>query len=192
VSPKELRSFACKAAKVRPAIAAMLALESLTHRPEDDGGVHRLVVAQTPHEVGEAWAGGRGTPRRGRTSYLAWRLRQGAALEQSATNISGLFIDRWHDMVPTADVDAALAFHTDAPSTTAPNAILLCVPQAGLESWSESLVVEHVIEALELAQVRTVEPGALDALGQFAPLAFVDDGEHQASFSRAVTLETAP
>jgi len=192
VPAADLRSFTTRAARVRPALAAMAALETMAQRADDTAGLHRLAVSQTPREPGEAWVGALGTPRRARTSYVAWRLRDGRALQNPADPVCGLIIDRWSELVPAAEADAAIAFHTDAPSTAAPNAILLCVPEAGLEAWSESGVLAHILEALDLARLRTVQPDALGGFAQFAPLSLIDNTRHQASFGHMASEEPAP
>lgn len=190
VAPVELRGFIAKASRVRPALAAMTALDALVLRADDPGTMHRLVVSQTPRDPGEAWAGSPKTPRRGRTSFVAWRLAKGGALDDPAQSVSALVLDRWSELVPAAEADAAIAFHTDAPSTTAPNAILLCVPPRNLEQWSEALVLDHILEALALAKMRTVTPAGLDAIAQFAPLSLIDNRRYQTSFGHVATEES--
>ena len=184
--PSELRAFAARAARVRPAVAALHALDTtldaLTLRDDTLAGQHRPAVSQTPRGPGERWVGGPGVPARGRTSYVAWRARKGRALDDSADPVCGLLLDRWNETVPAAEVDAAIAVHADAPSTAAPNAILLCVPATGLEAWSETGVLDHVQEALALLRLRAAQPGDLGPLGPFAPLLLVDDARHQPSF----------
>ncbi len=190
VAPVELRGFIAKASRVRPALAAMTALDALVLRTDDPGTMHRLVVSQTPRDPGEAWAGSPKTPRRGRTSFVAWRLAKGGALDDPAQSVSALVLDRWSELVPAAEADAAIAFHTDAPSTTAPNAILLCVPPGNLEQWSEALVLDHILEALALAKMRTVTPAGLDTIAQFAPLSLIDNRRYQTSFGHVATEES--
>ena len=192
VSASELRAFVTRAARVRPAVASMATLETRAQRSDDTTGQHRLMVSQTPWEQGESWVGGPGTPRRGRTAFVAWGLRDGRALLDPAKPFCGLLLDRWSELVPAAETDAAVAFHIDAPSTAAPNAILLCVPEAGLEAWSESAVLAHVLEAFDLAQIRTAQPQSLGGLAQFAPLSLIDNTRHQTSFGHIVTEEAAP
>lgn len=187
-----LRAFATRAARVRPAVAAMAALETRAQRAEDTAGLHALMVSQTPYAAGDRWVGDPGTPPRGRTAFVAWRRRDGRALQDPADPVCGLLLDRWSEQVPTAETDAAIAFHIDAPSSAAPNAILLCVPETGLETWSESGVLAHVLEAFELAKLRTVQPQALGGLAQFASLALVDDDRHQPSFGQLASEGSAP
>lgn len=192
VAPVELRGFIAKASRVRPALAAMTALDALVLRADDPATQHRLVVSQTPRDAGEAWVGSPKTPRRGRTSFVAWRLAKGDALDDPAQSVCALVLDRWSELVPAAEADAAIAFHTDAPSTTAPNAILLCVPAQNLERWSETLVLEHILEALALAKMRTVTPANLDAIAQFAPLSLIDNQRYQTSFGHVATGDITP
>jgi hypothetical protein len=183
----ELRAFAARAGRVRPAIAAMNTLETLSMRREDPAGLHSLAASQTPYAPGDTWVGARGVPPRGRTSFVAWRLRKSGALENTSDPLCGLLLDRWSEVVPSAETDAAVAFHVDAPTTAAPNAILLCVPEPGLEAWTEGDVLAHMLEALELAKLRTVQPQALGGVAQFAPLALVDNRRHQFSFGYLVS-----
>ena len=187
-----LRAFAARAARVRPAVAAMAALETRAQRGDDTAGLHGLAVSQTPYRAGDRWVGDPGVPGRGRTGFVAWRRRDGRALQDPRDPVCGLLLDRWNELVPAAQTDAAIAFHIDAPSTAAPNAILLCVPGVGVEAWSESSVLAHVVEALELAQLRTAQPQALGGLAQFASLALVDDRRHQPSFGQLASEAPAP
>lgn len=191
-SSSELRVFAARAGRVRPAVAAMGILETLSLRREDRAGLHALAVSQTPYAPGDAWIGARGVPPRGRTSFVAWRLRESRALEDPADAVCGLLLDRWNEVVPNAETDAAVALHVDAPGTAAPNAILLCVPESGLEAWSESHVLAHVLEAFELTRLRAVQTHALGGLAQFAPLALVDNTQHQYSFGYVASVESSP
>ncbi|MGN6151781.1 MAG: hypothetical protein ACTHOH_07175, partial [Lysobacteraceae bacterium] len=151
-------------------------------RGDAPGDQHRPVVSQTPRTPGERWVGSPGVPARGRASYVAWRRRKGRALDDPGDPVCGLLLDRWNETVPAAEVDAAIAVHADAPSTAAPNAILLCVPATGLEAWTEAGVLDHVLEALALLRLRAAQPGDLGPLGPFAPLLLVDDARHQPSF----------
>lgn len=183
----ELRAFATRAARVRPPVAAMQRLETLALRSDDNTGLHALAVSQTPWAPGDAWVGARGVPPRGRTAFVTWHLRGDRALEDPASAVCGLLLDRWTDVVPDAGTDAAVAFHIDAPGTAAPNAILLCVPEPGLESWSEDGVLAHLLEAEALARLRTAQPHALGGLAQFAPLALIDNGRHQPSFGHTIS-----
>lgn len=185
----ELRAFAARAARVRPAVAALQALDALAARDDDPAGQHRPAVSQSLWTPGERWVGNPGVPARGRTSFVAWRQRKGRALDDPADPVCGLLLDRWNETVPAAEVDAAIAVHADAPSTAAPNAILLCVPPTGQEGWSEASVLDHVREALALLRLRAAQPGDLGPLGPFAPLLLVDDARHQPSFG---TLAAEP
>lgn len=188
----ELRAFAARASRVRPAVAALQALDTLSSQHGEPGGLHRPVVSQTPRTAGERWVGSQGVPGRGRTSFVAWRQRKGRALQDAHDPVCGLLLDRWNEIVPNAEVDAAIAVHADAPSTAAPNALLLCVPETGLERWSETGVLDHVLEAMALLRLRAAQPQDLGPLAPFAPALLVDDARYQTSFGSIAAAEPTP
>jgi hypothetical protein len=97
--------------------------------------------------------------------------------------VTALFIDEWNDLVPAATVDTSVAFHCDAASSAAPNAILLCVPQPMQESWTTDALRTCIGLALERAKLRAVNPDLLGDAGQILPALLARDDAHHRSLA---------
>jgi hypothetical protein len=81
----------------------------------------------------------------------------------------GLLLDEWSEVIPAADADTGLAFHCDRPNSEASQAMLLVTPTAFTGGWRWDDLVDALIETLELAKLRAVEPVHVDA-SPYAPL----------------------
>ena len=80
-----------------------------------------------------------------------------------AAPVVGLVVDRWSERIPGPDQVTGVAFHFDAPSTEAPQTMLLAVTPEG-RPWSADLVLDTVLETIEWMQLRAV---AIDDLGDY-------------------------
>jgi hypothetical protein len=85
--------------------------------------------------------------------------------------LSGLVVDSWTERIAASEQVTGLAVHFDAPSSRAPQAMLLVVPPEG-EKWSFDLVADSLMETLELAKLRAVDPDILLAHGHQMPAIF--------------------
>lgn len=186
VGKSEVRAFLSRAARVRPRVAL---LQSVLGNCDAIRGTpaYELRTAQRPHEPGEPWVALDGRVAGGRTSLVAVG---GSAGPGAGRRLAGLLIDDWVEVVPSAVVDTSVAFRLPAPATSAPNAILLCVPEEGREIWTEASLLAHVMEARQLARLRSVEPDELGAASQILPAMLVDDDTLGPSFS--ATLSEPP
>jgi hypothetical protein len=82
---------------------------------------------------------------------------------------AGLVMDAWVETIPAPTHDTAVAFHLDAPDAQAPQALLLAVhPDPGKE-WTTALLGLTVLEALDLARMRTVDPDLVPVAGHVLP-----------------------
>jgi hypothetical protein len=78
--------------------------------------------------------------------------------------VAGLLLDEWVETVPGARETAALTFHYDAPGSTAPHAILIAVaPRLDQPRWSLDDLAATLLETLDLAKVRPVDPADIAA-----------------------------
>jgi hypothetical protein len=172
-SGDDLRAFVQRAAAVRPKMVlfddALQARDLVTRTVASP---YRMKVAQMPAAAGESWVGLPGRVVPGRTGHVA--ACGSGALVRDGNAVSGLFIDDWTEFVPAPDIDAALAFRTDAPSSAAPNVILLCNPPPR-EEWRLEDLLLAVQEALHLAQMRVIDPDLLGAAGQLLPALVLRD-----------------
>ena len=76
---------------------------------------------------------------------------------------SGLVLDEWPEVVPTDDVLSGVTFQFDRPSSAPPQSLLLAVPATLTGSWSWDELVATVVETLDAAKSRGVEPAQIDA-----------------------------
>jgi hypothetical protein len=77
--------------------------------------------------------------------------------------VTGLWIDEWSEMIPTPEVTTGLAFNFDEPAAQAPQSILLAVsPDESSARWEMTALEAIVLETLDLARLRAVDPETLD------------------------------
>ena len=144
-----------------------------------NGAASPLRVAQLPVRDGEAWIGLPGPSASlpgGRVSLVAW-FAGNLDLERLA---GGLVIDQWTETVPRPTHTAGLAFRVDAPGAVPPQAILIAVPNDKRPQWDLAALEAVLLETLELARLRMVEPRDLGPANHFLPatlLAFNPDGD---------------
>jgi hypothetical protein len=72
-------------------------------------------------------------------------------------------------VLPDARQITGLSFHYDDPIARAPQAILLAVRPDDFAEWTFEAVEGSILEALDLAKLRAVDPDALGALGHYLP-----------------------
>ena len=89
--------------------------------------------------------------------------------------VAGLLLAAWSESLPRLRQTAGVAFHFDAPSSRAPQAILLCTPSPDT-GYDFALVRDSVKETLNLARLRMVGPETLADLGQFLPATYLPAG----------------
>ena len=129
----------------------------------------RPAVAQLPHHAGERWVGGvlrAGAPMPDGRLSLVLQGTEGLDLTQP---IAGLLIDEWVEIVPSASETTAITFQYDAPDACAPQAILLAVPPEIGRPWTLGDLNRVLIETLELAKLRAVDPAALGEIAHWLP-----------------------
>jgi hypothetical protein len=158
--------FLQRASRVRPGVermdATMLLAESLAGT-----GFPLPAVAQPGAAAGTRW-GGLDTapaPTGSTLSMISWTpgaLAAGAA-------IAGLYLDEWVDVVPDTSQTTGITFDYATPGARAPQAILLAVAPDAFPEWTLEALEGSVLEALDLAKIRGVDPDALGALGHYLP-----------------------
>lgn len=123
-----------------------------------------MTVAQLPAAAGDVWAGlplKSGTQPADRMSLVA----AGAVTSVKAA----LVVDEWTEVVPNSIATTGLTFQTDNPTARAPQAILLGVQPGTAASWTLPIVEGTLLDAIEMAQLRAVDPDSLDDVGHFLP-----------------------
>jgi hypothetical protein len=120
-----------------------------------------LRVAQLPFVAGERWVALKPEPGKafppGKISLVAHLPRP----FRPAQPLAGLMLDEWTETVPEAEVTTGLAFNYDAPGARPPQAVLLAVAPPGAERWRLETLEQTLLETLELAQLRALDPQAL-------------------------------
>jgi hypothetical protein len=88
----------------------------------------------------------------------------------SQMRLAGLVIDEWPEKIPLSMHDTAVAFHYDAPSTEAPQSLLLAVsPNDDGFIWNEDTIRDVILEALDLVKIRAVDYRSLKELRNYLP-----------------------
>jgi hypothetical protein len=83
--------------------------------------------------------------------------------------LAGLLIDEWVEVVPSATETTGLSFQYDQPNAAPPQMMLIAVPpEIGLP-WTIWSLQQVLLETLDLARVRAVDPDALDEVGHYLP-----------------------
>jgi hypothetical protein len=141
---------------------ALLYAEALAGHP-----LANFDVAQLPFAAGDRWVGLDlvGTAAISRLSLVAFSPR----LATAGVGVAGLMVDDWIEVIPAAQQITGLSFHYDDPIARAPQAILLAVRPDDFPEWTFEAVEGSVLEALDLAKLRAVDPDALGALGHYLP-----------------------
>jgi hypothetical protein len=170
--PLEPVTWLARSARVRAGVArlseSMLYGEALS-----SSAPLTAVVAQLPVVAGDVWAGlplTSGAAPADRLSLVAVGALQGAT--------AALVIDEWTETVPNTAETTGLTFNVNDPTARAPQAILLGVQSEALAgifggntspSWTIDSVQGTLLDAIELAQLRTVDPDSLGDVGHFLP-----------------------
>jgi hypothetical protein len=155
--------------RVRPA-ASRLATALLYAEAFAGKALTNLDVAQLPAVDGDRWVA---LPQStsvasGRLSLAALSLLPVAA----GAPVAGLIVDEWVEVLPSAQQITGIAFHQDDPTARAPQTLLLAVRPDDFPDWTLESLEGTVLEALDLAKLRAVDPDALNALGHYLPALF--------------------
>ena len=118
-------------------------------------------IAQLPHDPAARWVGlelADTTPRNGLALSLIVQAAPG--LDVTGAMI-GVVIDELTEMVPSADEITGVAFQADRPASEPPQAVLLVVPASVGDGWQWSELQQAIIDTMDLAKQRAVEPDAI-------------------------------
>jgi hypothetical protein len=190
-TPTETATFVARAARVRERVArldAVLAHADAVALAAGDDPSYAFAVAQAPLDPGERWTALPDPVAGGRVALLA--VCPAGVTPAAGGTVAGLLVDEWTEVVPAPHVDTTVALRLDAPSASAPNVLLLAVPEAGHEFWTEAELIDHVREAVALARLRAVDPDLLGA-GHLLPALLVDDDTFGSSLAERLTAPPA-
>jgi hypothetical protein len=122
-----------------------------------------LRVVQLPHRAAARWAAlpfEGDKPPEATMSLLLYV--PGGFGNTIPPDVSGLMIDEWIDVTPRSAEQTGIAFNYNAPGSRPPQVILLAVPPGDQTVWDIETLETIVLETLELAKLRMVEPSRLD------------------------------
>ncbi len=99
----------------------------------------------------------------------------------------GLLLDEWTEVIPLTERDTAITFNYQRPDSEPPQAMLLVTSPSATGTWQWADLVDALLETLQLAKKRAVEPSFLDptVYSRFLPATVT------ASTSYAITIATA-
>ena len=129
----------------------------------------RLTIAQLPYSSDDRWVGlalksGQNLPG-GKLSLVV----QSSAPIDVRQPLAGLLIDEWVEVVPSATETTGIALQYDHPSSAPPQTILVAVPPEVELPWTVWSLQQVLLETLDLARIRAVDPDALDEVGHYLP-----------------------
>jgi hypothetical protein len=132
----------------------------------------KLTVAQLPHGPDDRWVGlpfeaAQGLPG-GKLSLAV----QSAAPVDARQPLAGLLIDEWVEVVPSATETTGIALQYDQPNAAPPQTILVAVPPEIESPWTLWSLQQVLLETLDLARIRAVDPDALDEVGHYLPASY--------------------
>jgi hypothetical protein len=128
-----------------------------------------LSVAQLPFAANERWVGL--PPDAGKTlpaSKLSLVLQTTAPINATQP-LTGLVIDEWTEIVPSASETSAIAFQFAPPDAAAPQSLLLAVPPVPGADWTDDTLRQVLDETRDLAKLRAVDAEMLGELAQYLP-----------------------
>jgi len=94
-------------------------------------------------------------------------------LSNTTTNYCGLVIDEWVEQIPVKEEMSAITFHYDQPSAKPPQNVLLAVSPHGpsyegnYNSWQLDDLIYTLLDTMDMAKVRMVEPDHFTGSGKF-------------------------
>lgn len=170
--PLAVHGWFTRAARVRDPLDR---LNACLRGAEVLGGGDRLAltVAQLPFDPAGRWVG---LPPPSGTDLAPGKLSlvvQASARVDPSVALAGLFVDEWNEVVPARSETTALAFQFDPPNSFAPQSLLLAVPPVPGQAWTTETLRRVLVETLDLAKLRAVDPGLLGAAAQYLPALYL-------------------
>jgi hypothetical protein len=164
----EAVTWLARAARVREGMARM---EDAFRYAEvlGTGTELNLRVAQLPLRDNDRWVAlplAKGQPISAGTLSL---VAQVSAAFDARQPLAGLLIDEWVETVPNATETTAVAFQYDQPDATPPQSLLIAVPPGADLAWTAQALQKVLLETMDLAKMRMVDPSLLGEIQHFLP-----------------------
>lgn len=83
---------------------------------------------------------------------------------------AGLLVDEWTETLPQKDEVTGIAFNFDQPNSAPPSAVLLAVTPEATGQWHWNSLAGTVLDTIERAKLRAVEPDVIETLDGFGTL----------------------
>ena len=128
-----------------------------------------LRVAQLPYQLDDRWVALPLKPGRPLSTSRFSLVVQAVPGFDVKRPIVGLLIDEWVEVVPSPMETTGVVFQYDQPDATPPQAILLAVPPDPDQPWNLWQLQQVVLETLDLARIRAIDPDNLDEVGHYLP-----------------------
>jgi hypothetical protein len=132
-----------------------------------------LSVAQLPFVSGERWIGLPPTPGTSLPSGKLSLVVQAGMTIDTTQPLSGIMIDEWTELVPSDRETTALTFQFDPPDSTPPQSVLIAVPPVPDAPWTSETLRRVLLETLDLAKLRAVDPELLGETAQYLPALYM-------------------
>ncbi len=159
-------TYVARASRVRSGVAALT--EPLLYAEALDAGASfAFEVAQLPAGA-TRWAGLPVTAAAPLASCVSLIASGNAGTARAA-----LFVDEWLETVPNATLTTGLTFNVDDAKAQAPQTILLGVTADGATQWTVPAVEATLLDAIDLAHLRAVDPDTLSGVGHYLPALFL-------------------
>jgi hypothetical protein len=160
-----------RAARVRDGVARLN--QALTYSEALESGEKLAIgIAQLPHADDDRWVG---LPLRPGQSLPGGKLSlavQSSTAVETSRPLAGLLVDEWVEVVPNATERTGIAFQYDQPNTGPPQTILVAVPPDLESPWTVWSVQQVLLETLDLARIRAVDPDAVNEVGHYLPATY--------------------
>jgi hypothetical protein len=152
--PLAIESWLQSLASVRPAMAAWDTVAM--YQEWLRGGLTAFVPIQLPVSPGAKWIGGVFGDTVTADDVVS--IAANAAPASFGARISGLLVDEWSELVPSATQTTGIALNVNRPNAVAPQALLLAVAprQTGHWIWEDLINILH--DTMDRARLRAVEP----------------------------------
>jgi|APLak6261663543_1056040.scaffolds.fasta_scaffold00221_6 hypothetical protein len=129
----------------------------------------KLTIAQLPYGENDRWVG---LPLKAGQSLSGGKLSitiQSSAAVDVHRPLAGLLIDEWVEVVPNSTETTGIALQYDQPNAAPPQTVLVAVPPEIESPWTVWSLQKVLLETLDLARVRAVDPDALGEVGHYLP-----------------------
>lgn len=131
-----------------------------------------LRVAQLPYQDKDRWVGLPLAADRPLSASRFSLVVQSAPSLDVTRPMAGLLIDEWVEVVPSPTETTGMVFQFDQPDAAPPQSVLVAVPPDLDTGWTLHSLQQVLLETLDLARLRTVDPQTLDQIGHYLPAAY--------------------